>query len=45
MDIQVRDRFRLSEAQYTKIQAKIADKVPPHPSQRTNWNTSGCATP
>ena len=31
MDIQVRDRYRLSEAQYTKVQAKIADKVPPPP--------------
>lgn len=29
IDIHVRDRFRLSEAQYTRVKTKIADKIPP----------------
>ena len=31
MDIQVRDRYRLSDAQYTAVKAKIATRVPPPP--------------
>jgi hypothetical protein len=31
IDIHVRDRFRLSEAQYARVKSKIASKVPPPP--------------
>jgi len=29
IDIQVRDRFRLSDAQYARVKEKIAIKIPP----------------